>query len=377
MQRIWAILIKEFHQMKRDKATLFMLILMPLMQLIIFGYAINTDVKHVPTVIYDQSRSEESRELINAFVGTSYYDVVEYVDSNQAMLDSIYSGKAVAALTFPPTFSEDIKHGRTAEMQLIVDASDNTIANSAISTAQLLGQQRSLSITSQRLLATGQAMPSGNAIEVKINPWFNLDFITAYNIVPGIISLMITMTLVSITAMAIVREQEVGTLEQLMVTPLKDYEIIIGKVIPYVIIGYAQAGIALVAGILLFDVPFQGSFFVLFMTTTIFLIASLMLGILVSTVAKTQLQAMQMSILVYMPSILLSGFMFPRVAMDAIFQYLGAIMPMTFYLTIIRGIMLKGIGVEYLWPQIFALITFIIITGFISIHTFTNKRKNG
>ena len=212
MQRIWAILIKEFHQMKRDKATLFMLILMPLMQLIIFGYAINTDVKHVPTVIYDQSRSEESRELINAFVGTSYYDVVEYVDSNQAMLDSIYSGKAVAALTFPPTFSEDIKHGRTAEMQLIVDASDNTIANSAISTAQLLGQQRSLSITSQRLLATGQAMPSGNAIEVKINPWFNPDFITAYNIVPGIISLMITMTLVSITAMAIVREQEVGTL---------------------------------------------------------------------------------------------------------------------------------------------------------------------
>lgn len=377
MQRIWAILIKEFHQMKRDKATLFMLILMPLMQLIIFGYAINTDVKHVPTVIYDQSRSEESRELINAFVGTSYYDVVEYVDSNQAMLDSIYSSKAVAALTFPPTFSEDIKHGRTAEMQLIVDASDNTIANSAISTAQLLGQQRSLSITSQRLLATGQAMPSGNAIEVKINPWFNPDFITAYNIVPGIISLMITMTLVSITAMAIVREQEVGTLEQLMVTPLKDYEIIIGKVIPYVIIGYAQAGIALVAGILLFDVPFQGSFFVLFMTTTIFLIASLMLGILVSTVAKTQLQAMQMSILVYMPSILLSGFMFPRVAMDAIFQYLGAIMPMTFYLTIIRGIMLKGIGVEYLWPQIFALITFIIITGFISIHTFTNKRKNG
>lgn len=260
MQRIWAILIKEFHQMKRDKATLFMLILMPLMQLIIFGYAINTDVKHVPTVIYDQSRSEESRELISAFVGTSYYDVVEYVDSNQAMLDSIYSGKAVAALTFPPTFSEDIKHGRTAEMQLIVDASDNTIANSAISTAQLLGQQRSLSITSQRLLATGQSVPSGNAIEVKINPWFNPDFITAYNIVPGIISLMITMTLVSITAMAIVREQEVGTLEQLMVTPLKDYEIIIGKVIPYVLIGYAQAGIALVAGIILFDVPFQGSF---------------------------------------------------------------------------------------------------------------------
>ena len=350
MQRIWAILIKEFHQMKRDKATLFMLILMPLMQLIIFGYAINTDVKHVPTVIYDQSRSEESRELISAFVGTSYYDVVEYVDSNQAMLDSIYSGKAVAALTFPPTFSEDIKHGRTAEMQLIVDASDNTIANSAISTAQLLGQQRSLSITSQRLLATGQSVPSGNAIEVKINPWFNPDFITAYNIVPGIISL---------------------------ITPLKDYEIIIGKVIPYVLIGYAQAGIALVAGIILFDVPFQGSFFVLFITTTIFLISSLMLGILVSTVAKTQLQAMQMSILVYMPSILLSGFMFPRVAMDAIFQYLGAIMPMTFYLTIIRGIMLKGIGIEYLWPQIFALITFIIVTGFISVHTFTNKRKNG
>lgn len=377
MQRIWAILIKEFHQMKRDKATLFMLILMPLMQLIIFGYAINTDVKHVPTVIFDQSRSEESRELINAFVGTSYYDVVEYVDSNQAMLDSIYSGKAVAALTFPTTFSEDIKHGRTAEMQLIVDASDNTIANSAISTAQLLGQQRSLSITSQRLLATGQSVPTGNAIEVKINPWFNPDFITAYNIVPGIISLMITMTLVSITAMAIVREQEVGTLEQLMVTPLKDYEIIIGKVIPYIIIGYAQAGIALIAGIVLFDVPFQGSFFTLFMTTTIFLIASLMLGILVSTVAKTQLQAMQMSVLVYMPSILLSGFMFPRVAMDAIFQYLGTLMPMTFYLTIIRGIMLKGIGIEYLWPQVFALLTFIVIIGFISIHTFTNKRKNG
>ncbi|MBS4913209.1 MAG: ABC transporter permease [Veillonella sp.] len=377
MQRIWAILIKEFNQMKRDKAVLLMLILMPLMQLIIFGYAINTDVKHVPTVIYDQSQSEESRELINAFVGTSYYDVVEYVHSNQDMLDSIYSGKAVAALAFPPTFSEDIKHGRTAEMQLIVDASDNMTANSAISTAQLLGQQRSLKITSERMLATGLAVPSGNAIDVKISPWFNPDFLTAYNIVPGIISMMITMTLVSITAMAIVREQEVGTLEQLMVTPLKNYEIIIGKVIPYVIIGYVQAGVTLIAGVFLFDVPFQGSFFVLFITTTIFLIASLLLGILISTVAKTQLQAMQMSIMIYMPSILLSGFMFPRVAMDAIFQYIGALVPMTFYLTIIRGIMLKGIGFEYLWPQVLALCTFIVIVGLISMWSFTNKRKNG
>ena len=168
---------------------------------------------------------------------------LNHVDSNQAMLDSIYSGKAVAALTFPPTFSEDIKHGRTAEMQLIVDASDNTIANSDHQHGTTL---RTTAVPKYYVTTLAwlpaKPMPSGNAIEVKINPWFNPDFITAYNIVPGIISLMITMTLVSITAMAIVREQEVGTLEQLMVTPLKDYEIIIGKVIPYVIIGYAQAG---------------------------------------------------------------------------------------------------------------------------------------
>lgn len=377
MHRIWAILIKEFNQMRRDKATLLMLILMPLMQLIIFGYAINTDVKHIPTVVYDQSQSEASREIISAFTATSYYDIVEFVHNEESMRDSIYSGKAMAAIAFPKDFSENIKHGRPTEIQVIVDASDNTAANSAISTAQLVGQQKSAIIVADRIQRTGVGISSQNAINVKVNPWFNPDFITAYNIVPGIISMMITMTLVSITAMAIVREREVGTLEQLMVTPIKSYEIIIGKVVPYIFVGYVQAGIALVSGIILFDVPFQGSFILLFGVTTFFLLASLILGVLISTVAKTQLQAMQMSIVVYMPSILLSGFMFPRIAMDTLFQYLGYTMPMTFYLIMIRGIMLKGIGLEFLWPQVVALITFIIVVGSISVWMMTKQRNSG
>ncbi len=372
MKRLWALLIKEFIQMRRDRLTFGMMIGLPIIQLILFGFAINTDVKHLPTIVFDQSLGQDSRDLLNSLEGSQYFNI-EYAAKNfNEVNDAVDSGKAKVGIVIPPDFTDNLKHGRTASVQVIVDASDSLAASSAIGAAQLVGQTQSQQILMQKLRGY-----SGHATDlpydIRIRPWYNQDFVSAFYMVPGIMGTILTMTLVMFTSMAIVRERERGTLEQLIVTPMKTWELLIGKIIPYIFVGYVQATVALLVGIFVFDLPVRGSLVLLYSLTSLFIIASLAMGVLISVLAKTQMQAMQMSFFIILPSILLSGFMFPREAMPAFFSTLGYLLPLTFYLQIMRGIILKGIGIGMLWGQVFALAAFIAIVLTISIKKFNKK----
>jgi ABC-2 type transport system permease protein len=372
MRRLRALLIKEFIQMKRDRMTFGMMVVLPIIQLLVFGFAINTDVKHLPTVVFDQSLQQESRELLDSFTASGYFDVKNVAQNYQEVTEAIESGKSKVGIVIPPDFTENIKHGRSATVQVIVDASDSLAASSAISTAQMIGQIKSQEIIIKKMQNSG-VQSVATPYDIRIRPWYNPDFVSAFYMVPGILGIVLTMTMVMITSMAIVRERERGTLEQLIVTPMKSYELMLGKIIPYIFVGYVQATLALIVGILVFDLPIQGSIALLYGLTSLFIIASLTLGVLISTISQTQMQAMQLSFFIFMPSVLLSGFMFPREAMPTFFYLLGNLLPLTFYLEIMRGIVLKGIGINFLWSQTFALIAFIIATLAISVIKFQKK----
>lgn len=372
MRRLRALLIKEFIQMKRDRMTFGMMVVLPIIQLLVFSFAINTDVKHLPTVVFDQSLQQESRELLDSFTASGYFDVKNVAQNYQEVTEAIESGKSKVGIVIPPDFTENIKHGRSATVQVIVDASDSLAASSAINTAQMIGQIKSQEIIIKKMQNSG-VQSVATPYDIRIRPWYNPDFVSAFYMVPGILGIVLTMTMVMITSMAIVREREKGTLEQLIVTPMKSYELMLGKIIPYIFVGYVQATLALIVGILVFDLPIQGSIALLYGLTSLFIVASLTLGVLISTISQTQMQAMQLSFFIFMPSVLLSGFMFPREAMPTFFYLLGDLLPLTFYLEIMRGIVLKGIGINFLWSQTFALIAFIIATLAISVIKFQKK----
>ncbi|MCL6447892.1 MAG: ABC transporter permease [Armatimonadetes bacterium] len=364
MGRVLAILKKEILQMKRDRLTLAMVFMLPLVQLLLFGYAIQTEVKHIPTAVFDQSLSFESRDLLEAFSASGYFDIVYAARGYDDLTKMIDSGKVKAGIVFPPDFAEKLKRGETAPVQVLVDASDSMVSNSAIATANSIGLLKSQKIIMQKTRV--QNAP----YDIRVRPWYNPDGITAYYMVPAILGIIVTMTMVIMTSMAIVRERERGTLEQLLVTPVRPSELMIGKIIPYIALGYIEITVALLVGVMIFQVPIKGSLLELYLLTLFFITASLGLGILISNVARTQMQAMQMSFFIMLPSILLSGFMFPREAMPKIIYYLGDLIPVTFYLTIIRGIMLKGIGFACMIPQVTALLLFSVVLITISILKF-------
>lgn len=368
MHRIYAILYKEFKQMRRDTTMLRLLILLPIIQILIFGLAINTEVKHIPTVVFDQCRQQESRELIDVLVATDYYDVIYYASSIKEVNEKINSGEAIVGIIFPPDMVKKFKHGDNVPIQLIVDASDNMSASSAINVAQLAINKKAEQMQLSSL-SYNQNLVVGK-YDLRIRAWYNPDFISANYIIPSIIGIVLMMTLIMVASISIVREKEEGTLEQLLISPLKPIELIIGKIVPYICVGYIQMIIAICVGYFGFNIPIKGSLILFILLTTIFMLAILSLGILISTVAQNQMQAMQLSFFVLLPSILLSGFMFPRVAMPDFFYYISMILPMTHYVEISRGIFLKEIGLEYLYQPTLFLIFFTIIVLSLSIWRF-------
>lgn len=368
MHRIYAILYKEFKQMRRDTTMLRLLILLPIIQILIFGLAINTEVKHIPTVVFDQCRQQESRELIDVLVATDYYDVIYYASSIKEVNEKINSGEAIVGIIFPPDMVKKFKHGDNVPIQLIVDASDNMSASSAINVAQLAINKKAEQMQLSSL-SYNQNLVVGK-YDLRIRAWYNPDFISANYIIPSIIGIVLMMTLIMVASISIVREKEEGTLEQLLISPLRAIELIVGKIVPYICVGYIQMIIAICVGYFGFNIPIKGSLILFILLTTIFMLAILSLGILISTVAQNQMQAMQLSFFVLLPSILLSGFMFPRVAMPDFFYYISMILPMTHYVEISRGIFLKGIGLEYLYQSTLFLIFFTIIVLSLSIWRF-------
>ncbi len=359
MRRLRALLVKEFIQMGRDRLTLAIMGLLPVIQLLIFGFAINTEVKHLPTVLYDQSVSAESRELVRNFQSTGYFDILYGAKSLPEMNALIQGGKAKVGIAIPPDYQQLLRSNRQAPVQVIVDASDSMSAGSAISTAQMIGLVRSQQILLARLdpSSTGSVpLP----VDIRIRPWYNPDMISSHYMVPGILGVVLTMTMMMITSMAIVRERERGTLEQLIVTPMKTWELMVGKILPYVVVGYVQLTLGILIGVAVFRIPVKGSLALLYALTSLHILASLAWGILISSIAKTQMQAMQMSFFGLLPSILISGFMFPREAMPLIFRVISNILPVTFFLQISRGILLKGVGLAILWSQVLALVSLLV-----------------
>jgi ABC-2 type transport system permease protein len=353
--------------MRRDRMTLALIFMMPLVQLLLFGYAIQTEVKHIQTVVFDQSLSYESRDLQQAFSASGYFDVIGAAGSYDEVTEMIDSGQAKVGIIFPPDFAQTLKRAQPSPVQVIVDASDSMVSNQAIAIANSIGLLKSQEMLFQKV-GLSQA-----PYDIRVRPWYNPDGITAYYMVPAILGIIVTMTMAILTAVAIVRERERGTLEQLIVTPIKSLELMIGKIVPYIVLGYLQITVALLVAVLIFKVPIKGSLVQLYGLTLFFITASLGLGLMISNIARTQMQAFQMSFFVMLPSILLSGFMFPRAAMPKIIYYISDVIPLTYYLDIIRGIILKGVGVEYLAGQVVALLVFSVIFITIATLRFTKK----
>jgi len=354
MTRFWPMFRKEFIQMRRDRLTLGIMIGVPVIQLLMFGFAIQTDVRHIPTVVLDESRTAESRDLVAAFQNTGNFRIVGHVDDRRALDAAIARGEAQAGIVLPHDFPRDLARGRTAIVQVIVDASDPLSSQAALQAAAGVAQVRNLAILAA---AAGRGtLP----LEVRVRPRYNPGLRSPNYIVPGLVGVILTITMVLITAMAIVRERERGTLEQLIVTPITKTELMLGKIAPYVGVGLVQMTAVLVLGRFVFDVPLTGNVFLLYAVALVFVIASLSLGLFVSTLVRTQQQAMQVSFFFVLPNILLSGFMFPRQAMPLVFQWLGALLPLTHFLKVLRGILLKGVGVPALWPEILLLIVFAV-----------------
>jgi len=347
---LWAMLRKEFIQMRRDRGTLAMMIGIPAIQLVMFGYAIQTEVRHLPTVVLDQSQSPESRRFVQAILNTGNFDLTGTVRDRAEMTTSINRGDARAAIIIPADFQRDVKRGRTAVAQIIVDAADPLASSAAIGGARLAGAVRS-----QALAAQAGATA---AIEVRVRPWYNPTSRSAVYIVPGIIGVLLSVTMIVVASIALVRERERGTLEQLVVTPIGKTSLMLGKILPFLLVGYVQITVILLLGLLLFDVPIRGSVATLYVMALPFVMASLAIGLFVSTVVSTQAQAMQLGFLFLLPNILLSGFMFPREAMPEPAQWLGAALPLTYFLEVMRGILLKGVGWETLWREAVMLVGF-------------------
>lgn len=362
--RFWPMLWKEFIQMRRDRLTLGLLTGLPAIQLILFGYAIQTDVRHLKTVVLDESRTAESRALVSVMINTGNFDLVGAVADRTALRNAIESGAASAALVIPPDYERNIKRGRTAEAQIIVDAADPQSSGSAISGAQLAALARGATIIAEHY----RAPPP---IDMRVRPWYNPEQRSAVFIVPGVIGILLTITMTLITSTAIVRERERGTLEQLIVTPIGKPSLMLGKLVPFMLVGFVQMTVVLVLGKLIFRIPTIGSFALLYVLTVPFIVASLGVGLLISTIARNQVQAMQVSFFFMLPNILLSGYIFPRVAMPVPAQWIGLLLPLTYYLTILRGILLKGIGIEQLWRPTLALTAFAALIFAISVRRFS------
>jgi ABC-2 type transport system permease protein len=342
VRRLFAIAWKELVQLRRDRMTVGMMVGIPLIQLLLFGYAINTDVRHMPTVVFDQDRSAASRSIVRAMEVTGYYDVVGRVRGYDEISRALRMGKARVAIVIPAGYAADLAAARTAKLQLVVDGSDPQTVGSATNTAASLVAARASSLLIARLSRTGAGGATLVPLSIEPTTWYNPELRTATYVVPGLVGVILTMTMVMLTSMALVRERERGTLEQLIVSPIRPLELVVGKIVPYVLLGYVQMTLVLLAGRLVFGVPIVGSIPLLYAMSFVFISANLALGLFLSTLAKTQQQAMQMSFFIFLPNVLLSGFMFPYEGMPRPAQWLSQGLPLTHYLRIVRGITLKG-----------------------------------
>jgi len=352
LSRLLAITRKEVRQLRRDRLTFGMIVGIPVIQMLLFGYAINTDVRNLRTAIADQSNTHLSRQFVAELRETQVVDIIEYVDTPAVLDERLRMGEISVGVVIPHDFERRVIDPERPAVQLLVDGSDPTISNVA-------NQLRNMPI------AFDTSAPMRRIHNIEVRPSYNPERRTPVNIIPGLMGVILTLTMMLFTAVAIVRERERGNLELLINTPVSSAELMIGKVLPYIVIGMIQLALILVVGDVLFQVPMRGSVLDLYLASGAFIAANLSLGLVISTVAKTQFQAMQMTFFVLMPSILLSGFVFPFDGMPKFAQYLGEMLPVTHYIRLTRGIMLRDAALIELYPELIALgvFTLLAMTG--------------
>jgi drug efflux transport system permease protein len=363
--RIIPIVVKEFLELKRDKGARFLLVVPPIIQMLLFGYAATFEVYHVSTSVLDLDHSQESRELIARFTSSNRFDVVKVAQSQREINDTIDSSDAAVALVVHAGFAELLRKGQGAPLQVIVDGTNSNtalIALGYINTIATAFAQDYATDLAQRV----QGVQGMRQVQVTVEqrPWFNPDLNGRWFFVPGVIGTLTLVTIVNLTAFAVVREREVGTLEQIMVSPIRPAEFIFGKTIPFFIVGLGEVALVVTVGVLWFQIPFVGSAFVLLLGTALYLLSTLALGLLISTVCTTQQQAFSTNFFVLNPFFILSGFSFPISSMPQVLQWFTYINPLRYYLVVIRGTLLKGVGVSVLWPDFaaMAILAFVLLT---------------
>lgn len=360
LTRTWAVMAKEFIQVTRDRLTYAMILAMPIIQLLLFGYAINDDPRHLPTIVLDLDQSAFSRSVLGAMENSSYFDIDQVARSQHDLDRALARGEAQFAVLIPADFTRRVVHGDEATLLVEADAADPSATSGALAALQGLPTQALARELTGPLARPPAAAPP---FDVVIHRRYNPENITAYNIVPGLLGIILSMTLVMMTSLGMARERERGTMESLLATPARPLEVMIGKLAPYVVVGSIQAAVFLVLARLLFEVPMAGGWGALVLGIGLFIMGSLALGFLISTVSKTQLQAMQMSFFYILPSVLLSGFMFPFRGMPEWAQWIGTVIPVTHFLRVVRGSLLKGVGVIDAWPSLLALLVFVLAVG--------------
>jgi ABC-2 type transport system permease protein len=357
-RRFWAIVAKEFIQMRRDRLTFAMMIGIPLVQLILFGYAINSDPKHLPTAVYSADNSVFSRTIVWGLHNSSYFDITREAKNEAEIQKLLAQGTVQFAVHIPMDFSRKLLRGERPDLLLEADATDPAAIGYAVAAINLLTTTvLNRDLTGPLAKLRGTPPP----VNLVVHQHYNPENITQYNIVPGLMGVMLTMTMIIITALAITRERERGTMENLLSTPARPGEVMIGKIVPYITVGYIQVFLILLASKFLFNVPIVGSVSLLLVLTFFFIVANLAVGITFSTIAKNQLQAVQMAFFFFLPSLLLSGYMFPFRGMPGWAQDIGEILPLTHYLRIVRGILLKGNGFAEIAPDLWPIALFLVV----------------
>jgi ABC-type multidrug transport system permease subunit len=364
-----SIFYKEVIQVSRDPLTLALMLLVPMLQLLIFGYAINTDVRDVKTAVYNLDPGRDSRELIAAFENTDFFLVTEYVNSDDELNRAIVSGRVKVGIKIPPDYSNLLAANREAPVLVLIDGSDSSIASQSITVSTSVGLTKSI----EKLSETSPAAGSGLPIEVRPKMLFNPDARSANFMVPGLVAIILQMVTTLLTAFSVVRERERGTLEQLLVTPVRPFGLMIGKLVPYGLIGIIETCTVLAVMRLVFDVPINGSLLLLLALSVLFLFTALAIGLLISTKAQNQIQAFQLAFLIILPSVLLSGFMFPRDSMPQVMRAIGFMIPATHFLEIIRGIVLRGATLIDLAAEVITLAVMGLVLLILSAFRFRKK----
>lgn len=361
--RLIAIIRKEFIQLIRDRRSVVLIVIMPIMQLFLLGYAATNEVRDVPLVVYDQSLSAASRELLDAYRASDYFDVKYSVASDSELRGLIEKGKAGVGVIIPPDYVRQLHEGQ-AKVAFILDGSDPTVATAALSASQLIAQEHATSLLIEKLRASGLNLRLQSPLELRTTVWYNPDLLSAYFMIPGVIGMILYALTAILTASSVVRERERGTIEQLIVTPIRPMELVVGKITPYVILCLFDVFEVIALGHFWFGVPVRGSLLLIGLLSTMFLLSGLGIGLFASTIANTQQEAMLTVWLTLLPAIFLSGFLFPLQNMPKFLQWISLLIPLRYYMNIIRVLLLKGAGIESIITDVIAMSLFgLLIMG--------------